>query len=294
MRGLNLDQLQTFMQVARLGSFTATARYLHLTQPAVSFQIRELERRFGVTLLERVGKQARPSAAGRDLLKHAAKVNLAVDELHATLAAHKGELTGIVRIGSGATACIYLLPKMLGRLRGRFPQLEMTVITDNTQDIVSRLEEGLIDLALVTLPVRSKMVRTEPVLNDELVAIFPESQRPEQKAITAASLAEYPILQYEAGGNTRRIIDDWFLEADIVPKPAIELGSIEAIKELVAAGLGCAVIPAMAVRPGEEYSAHPLQPALCRELALITRSGNTVRPAVQQVVKEFQSLRTRA
>lgn len=291
MRGLNLDQLQTFMQVARLGSFTATARHLHLTQPAVSFQIRELERRFGVALLERVGKHARPSPAGKDLLKHAARVNVAVDELHAALAAHKGELTGTVTIGSGATACIYLLPRYLGRLRKKFPHLEMTVITDNTHDIVSGIEEGLIDLALVTLPVRSKAVRCEPVLDDEMVAIFPELQPPGEEAICAGALAEYPILQYEAGGNTRRIIDDWFLEAGVAPKPVIELGSIEAIKELVAAGLGCAVIPRMAVRSGERYAARVLKPVLHRELALVTRSSGAMRPALEKVFEEFQSMR---
>lgn len=291
MRGLNLDQLQTFMQVARLGSFTATARHLHLTQPAVSFQIRELERRFGVPLLERVGKHSRPSAAGRELLKHAARINLAVDELHAALAVHKGELTGMVTIGSGATACIYLLPKYLGRLRERFPHLEMTVITDNTHDIVSGIEEGLIDLALVTLPVRSKAVRCKPLIDDEMVAIFPETQQPHEQAMTAEALAEYPILQYEAGGNTRRIIDDWFLAAGVMPKPVIELGSIEAIKELVAAGLGCAVVPRMAVRQGERYAARGLSPVLHRELALVTRSSGVVRPALEKVFEEFESMR---
>lgn len=292
MRGLNLDQLQTFVQVARLGSFTATARHLHLTQPAVSFQIRELERRFGVALLERVGKHTRPSAAGRELLKHAARVSLAVDELHAALAAHKGEVTGVVTIGCGATACIYLLPKYLGRLKERFPHLEMTVVTDNTHDIVGGVEEGLIDLALVTLPIASKSVRSQRVIDDEMVAIFPPSQEPEQGAMTAAALAERPLLQYEAGGNTRRIIDDWFLEAGIVPKPLIELGSIEAIKELVSAGLGCAVIPRMAVRPGERYAARPLNPVLYRELALIARRNSAMRPALQKVYEELQSLRT--
>lgn len=291
MRSLNLDQLQTFMQVARLGSFTATARHLHLTQPAVSFQIRELERRFGVALLERAGKQARPSAAGRDLLKHAAKVNLAVDELHAALAAHKGKLAGTVTVGCGATACIYLLPKHLGRIRERYPHLEMTVITDNTHDIVSGIEEGLIDLALVTLPVRGKSVRAETLIDDELVAIFPEAQQPQTEAMTATALAEYPILQYEAGGNTRRIIDGWFMEAGVVPKPAIELGSIEAIKELVSAGLGCAVVPRMAVRPGERYAVRPLDPVLHRELALVTRASAVMRPALEMVFEEFRSMR---
>lgn len=293
MRSLNLDQLQTFVQVARLGSFTAAARHLHLTQPAVSFQVRELERRFGVTLLERVGRRARPSAAGRELLKHAARVNLAVDELHASLAAHKGELAGTVIIGAGATACIYLLPKYLGRLRARFPRLEMTVITDNTHDIISGIEDGTVDLALVTMPVRGRSLLVEPVIDDELVAIFPKSVVPEQEAIGAAALAEHPILQYEAGGNTRRIIDDWFLEAGVAAKPVMELGSIEAIKELVAAGFGCAVIPRMAVRREENYLARPLKPALYRELALITLRRAVMRPALQKVFEELQFVRDR-
>src|SRR5262249_17772203 len=152
MRGLSLDQLQTFADVVELGSFSAAARRLNLTQPAVSLQIKQLEGRLGVRLIERVGRRAYATAAGRDLLTHVHQVDAAVAGALAPVADHPEGGIGRLRLGTGATACIYLLPPVLRALRQKFPALEIVVSTGNSPDIVAALVSNAIDVALVTLP----------------------------------------------------------------------------------------------------------------------------------------------
>src|SRR5271163_1175467 len=117
MRRLNLDQLEAFAAVVELGSFSAAAARLNLTQPAVSFQIRQLEQRLGLRLVERVGRRVQPTAAGLDLLPHIRRIDEAVAGAVAAMAHRASGVTGRVRLGTGATACIYLLPRLLSDLR---------------------------------------------------------------------------------------------------------------------------------------------------------------------------------
>lgn len=152
MRDLRLDQLHSFRQVVALGSFSAAAERLGLSQPAVSLQIRELERRLGTALIERVGRRAQPTAAGSELLDHAGRIEAAVAAAREAMARHATGAMGRVRIGTGATACIFLLPPLLRELRQRHPTLEITVSTGNTSDIVKAIEDNLIDIGLVSLP----------------------------------------------------------------------------------------------------------------------------------------------
>ena len=153
MSRLSLDQLHTFSHVVELGSFSAAARRLNLTQPAVSLQIKHLESRLGVRLIERIGRRAQPTAAGRDLIGHVQRIDEAVTGALNAAAYHRDGGTGRLRLGTGATACIYLLPPVLRALRQKFPSLEIVVSTGNTPDILQSLEDNAIDLALVTLPV---------------------------------------------------------------------------------------------------------------------------------------------
>src|SRR5438105_292817 len=152
MRALRLDQLQTFADIAQLGSFSAAAQRLNLTQPAISLQIKQLERRLGIRIIERIGRRAHLTAAGHDLLAHVHRIRAAVDGAVSAMAEYREKGTGRVRLGTGATACIYLLPPVLRELRRRLPGLQIVVSTGNTPDILKALEANAIDVALVTLP----------------------------------------------------------------------------------------------------------------------------------------------
>lgn len=272
MQSLNLDYLKTFVTVIEHGSFSAAAERLGLTQPAVSMQIRQLERWLGTVLVERVGRKARPTTAGAELLAHAERIDAEVSSAVEAVARHASGAIGRVRLGTGATACIFLLPSLLGELRRRYPGLEITVTTGNTSEIVKAVEENLIDIALVTLPASGRMLEITPVMDDEFVAVAPRDMALPD-VVTADSLSKLPLLLFEPGGNTRRIVDRWFAGNDVALNPTMSLGSVEAIKAMVGAGLGCAILPGMAVPPSEQPDlvTRSLSPRLHRELAVVIR-----------------------
>ncbi|MDJ1156739.1 LysR family transcriptional regulator [Chelatococcus sp. SYSU_G07232] len=294
MRGLNLDQLQAFLDVVALGSFSAAADRAGLSQPAISLQVRQLERRFGVTLIERVGRKAQPTAAGIRLLEYADQIMKLTSSAFDEMARHAKGAMGRVRIGTGATACIYLLPPLLRQLRQRFPSLEITVSTGNTNDLVKAAEGNAIDVGLVTLPASSRALDIMAVLDDEFVVIAPR-QITLPDRVDAATLASHPVILFEPGGNTRRIADDWLARGGVALKPIMSLGNVEAIKELVSAGLGCAVLPGMAVRTARQLPdlhVRPLRPALHRTLAIVVRKDKKLHRGLRETIEALKSLST--
>lgn len=293
MRALNLDQLHAFVEVVRLGSFSAAAARLNLTQPAVSLQVRQLERRLGVPLIERLGRRAAPTPAGAELLQHARRIDGAVEDALAAMAGHAVSVAGRVRLGAGATACIYRLPRLLRRIKAAHPALEIAVKTGNTADILRALEENALDVGLVTLPAPGRVFAVTPVLDDEFVAIFPAREKAPRR-VTPAALSRLPIVLFEPGANTRRLVDDWFTAGGASARPSMELGSVEAIKELVAAGLGCSVLPRMALsgagrRP--EIVVRSLTPHLYRKLGVVLRRDKPLQGGLRAVVDALLALK---
>jgi DNA-binding transcriptional LysR family regulator len=173
---LNLDQLRTFGLVIETGGFSAAADRLGLSQPAVSLQIRQLERRLAVRLVERVGKRAQATPAGMELLRHVPHIDGAVENAIDALAGHASGVAGRVRLGTGATACLHFLPAVLRTLRAQFPALGVVVSTGNTEDQARKVEENSLDLALVTLPAAGRALAAMPVLEDAFVAISPRRE----------------------------------------------------------------------------------------------------------------------
>lgn len=292
MRGLNPDHLAAFAAVVELGSFRAAAERLNLTQPAVSLRVRQLERRLGLALLERLGKGAQPTPAGRQLLPHIQRIDAAIAAALDAVGSYGRGVAGQVRLGTGATACIYLLPALLRQLRRRFPALEILVRTGNTPDILKDLEGNTLDVALVTLPVRGRAFAAEALIEDEIVAVFPP-EPPAPGAVTPAALAALPVLLYEPGGSTRRIIDAWFHRAGVSLRPIMELGSVEALKQLIAAGLGCGLLPRLAVADAEELVVRPLAPALHRRIGLVMRRDKIPDRALREVIAALRGLAAR-
>ena len=292
MRGLNLDQLRTFADVVALKSFSAAAERLGISQPAVSLQVRGLEQRFGVKLIERVGRRVVPTAAGEEFLARMRAVAAALDAVSEAMLPHASGTAGRVRLGTGATACIYLLPPLLRELRQRFPALEIVVSTGNTPDVLRAIEENRIDLGLLTLPAGGRALEVRPVLDDEFVLIAPRGMRL-PRDITAVALAALPLVQYEPGANTRRVVDEWAMRAGIPLKAIMELGSVEAMKELTGAGLGCSVLPRMAVRAKEQrqFVMRSLKPRLYRKLALVLRRDKPLTKGLRELIRGIEALK---
>lgn len=290
---LDLDHLRAFADVIELGSFSAAAQRAGLTQPAISLQIRQLETRLGVKLIERVGRRARPTAAGTELLDHAARIDSAVSQALAEMARHATGQLGRIRIGTGATACIYLLPPVLRELRRRFPALDITVSTGNSPDIVAAIEENRLDLGLVTLPASGRMLEVAPLIEDEFVAVAALEGVRLPAHPSPADLAALPLILYEPGGNTRRLVDDWFARAGVTLRPVMSLGSVEAIKELVGAGLGCAVLPRLSIRQEAArgtLQVRSLSPPLYRSLALVLRQDKPLRRELREMIAALRAL----
>lgn len=294
MRGLNLDHLRIFLDVIERGSFSAAAERHGLTQPAVSQQVRQLERRYGLRLVERVGKRMAATPAGQELLAHIRRIDAAVAQAERAMQSYAAGVGGRVRLGTGGTACAYLLPPLLAGLRRRFPDLDVVVSTGNSADVLRSLEDNALDIGLVTLPVAGRMFEVTPVMDDDFVAIFPAGGAPAAARVTPAALAGHALVLFEPGAPTRRLVDDWFEAAGVAVRPSMELGSTEAMKEIVAAGLGCAVLPGMAVggagaRPG--LAVRPLRPRLRRQLAVVMRRDKPVGRGLRQVADLLLGLR---
>jgi DNA-binding transcriptional LysR family regulator len=173
------------------------------------------------------------------------------------------------------------------------PGLEITVQTGNTSDILKRLETNALDVALVTLPARGRSLDVTKVYDDELVAVFPAQEGAPGKLITPKLLSEKSLLLYEGGGNTRGIIDKWFSRAGYSPKPVMELGSVEAIKQLVGVGLGWAVLPRLAVGQQDtmqHISTKALSPRLKRSLGIVVRRDKHLNRGLRAAVGQLQQL----
>ena len=286
-----LRQLRTFLAVVESGSISAAARQLHLTQPAASQQLRELERGLRVRLLERAGGKAHPTSAGEALLEPARRAQAAIDDAVAAAETHRSGEIGKVRLGTGATACIYLLPKVLAAVKRRMPGLEIVIVTGNSTDVVRRVEAGELDIALVTLPISSgRVLSVSRLMTDPLLALLPRAMAPSGSSVTAAQLMALPLILYDAAGSTRGIADSWFRRAGVTASPVMQLDSIEAIKVLVAGGLGASIMPrlALATTPAGTVT-RQLRPAVVRQLGVVLRREKVLNRGMRVLMEALRA-----
>jgi DNA-binding transcriptional LysR family regulator len=295
MRTLNLDQLRTLIEVIEHGSFTEAAKHLHLSQPAISQQIRELEIRCGMPLVERVGKRAVATSAGHELISRGRRIMADAEHALAAVRHHKAGTAGRVHVGTGPTALVYLLPPVLRAMREEYPDIEIIVTTGTTHSISDALLRNEIDLGLTALPVEPKELVAVPVRTDPMVAILPSTERDIPEAVTPAYVAERRlILEYQRVPH-QQLSRAWLRAGGIEPRPAMEFDGIEAIKSAVAAELGIAIVPGPAMSHGPPVNnivARPLEPPLKRTLGLVERHGRANPPALRVVRDAIMTLRS--
>lgn len=294
---VQLAQLRTLEVIARHGSFSRAARELHLTQPAVSMQVRQLERGLGLPLLERVGKRAFPTRAGEVLLAHAARAFRELETGVAHVQELRGVVAGRVRLGTSASISVYLLPLALRRFRARYPDVDLVVVTGLAPDIARGVVANDLDLGLVSLPVRDRQLTVTPFYRDRLVAIAPVERRWRRRgAVRAAELAESPLILFDQGSTVRRMIDGWFHRARLVARPAMELGNTEAMKRFVEAGMGLSIASEFSVKAdvaAGRLLALPLDPPLMRQIGLVRRRDKPPAPPLTAVLDALDDLRRR-
>jgi DNA-binding transcriptional LysR family regulator len=246
---MEIRQLKAFLAIAEAKTFTAGARRVNVTQAAISMQIRQLEDEVGLQLFTRTPRRVILTEAGEYLLERARKILREHDSALAEIAEVAGAEYGRLRIGSASgTFAMHQLPTIMQKLKETFPNSDLSVASGTSQKLVDRMMHGEIDIAFISLPVDNTNVTCETLFSDEIVAIgHPKHTLAKEKFISAAALAGERLILGEQGGNTRRMIDEFFSAANVKPNIVMELSRQEAINEMVASGLGVGMAGAKSV-----------------------------------------------
>ncbi len=242
LRRITLRQLQIFEAIARRGSFTRAAEELFLTQPTVSMQIKKLEDSLGLPLFEQIGKQVYLTSAGKLIFDNTRQMMEILTNLEMAIADMKGLKTGIVRLAVVTTAK-YFAPRALGRFCTLYPGIDVSLKVTNRERLLERLAENLDDLYIISRPPESEHVCFEPYIPNPLVVLV-RRDHPlvGKRRIDPRELAEYPFIIREVGSGTRKATEDFFRERGIRLNIRMELGSNEAIKHAIDAGLGISIL----------------------------------------------------
>lgn len=246
---MEIRQLRAFAAIAETHTFTAGARRMHVTQAAISMQIRQLEEEVGARLFIRTPRRVVLTEAGEALLERARRILREHDAAISQMAELAGAEHGRLRIGS-ASAMINTdaLPQILKAVRARHLRAELTVTSGTSDMLVRQILAGDLDVAFVSLPVEARGIQTETLSYDELFAIAsPRHRLAKQRVVSAYMLAGEQLILGERGGNTRRLIDEFFAEAGVHPTVTMELNRLAAIKRMVEEDLGVGIVPTQSV-----------------------------------------------
>lgn len=240
---LNLNALRTFLVVVETGSFSRGAQAAHITQPAVTKAIQELEKQVGVPLLERGAHGVRLTEAGEKLQEHARHLFATERAAEEDLAAYRGIRGGTLRIGASLTIANYYLPTLVARFHEKYPDLQLRLMSHNTQTIEQLLLDYKIDIGLVEGPVHHERIETQPWHEDELVVVA-ASNHPltRHKSLAAADLNDALWVVREPGSGTREVIEAALQERHLRWNHTLEINSTAAIKQTVASGLGLTMV----------------------------------------------------
>ena len=240
-RHLTFRQLETFATVARLGSFSRAAEALHLTQSAVSIQVRQITESIGLPLFEQSGREIRLTAAGQELLRTARELDDSWNRFESAVDALKGLKKGRLRVALVTTAK-YFLPRMLGAFCQRYPDIEIELEVANRARIIERLRANEDDLYIMSFPPEELDVVATPFLDNPLVVVAPAAYPLPAGPLSLADLAPHPFLLRETGSGTRKAVDRHLAANGLTLKVKLALGSNEAIRDLVASGMGLAIL----------------------------------------------------
>lgn len=288
----SLERLRALREVARLGSFSAAAKALSLTQPAVSNHIRLLEQQLGTKLLERIGKTARPTREGETLIVASARAFGEIDRAMDEIARANASVSGPLVLATGATATTYLLPPVMADLRRRHPGIDLRVITGNTLDMIPGLLDGSVDLGLLTAPVRDRQLHSSFFFRDRLVGIAPPGEAPTAKAVRPRDLEGRQLFLFDRAGSIRRAVDAWLDAADRKRIRIGDIGSAEALTAFVRAGLGWSIVSEITARDAAaagRIDLRLLSPPLFRDLVLVWRADRATRPVIAAALDVFSS-----
>ena len=269
-------RLQVFYTVARHMSFTRAAEQLFMTQPAVTFQVKQLEEHFNARLFERSRGKIALTPTGQVVLEYAERILGLSAEMDKRVGELTGAISGPLLLGASTTIAEFILPRVLGEFKARYPQVQTYMTVANSETIENAVAEHVIDLGLIESPSQRPGLHIEVCCEDELVMICaPGYKLAGLKSVTPRQIADEPYVSRESGSGTRDFADNYFQQSGIAPEDlniVMELGSPEAIKGVVETGIGIAIMSRVTVAKDlklKSLVAIPLAPRLIRTLSLV-------------------------
>ncbi len=288
-------RLQVFHTVARLLSFTKAAESLHMTQPAVTFQIRQLEEYFNTRLFDRTHNKISLTEAGQRVFDYADRIITLYSEMDNRVRELTGDVSGIVIIGASTTIAEYVLPSLLGEFRRAHANINIRLKVSNSDGIVHMVEDNTIDVGIVESPIANKNLVVEVCWHDNLVFICPpDHPLAKRSSIKATDLMSLPFVCREEGSGTREYMRE-YLAANGMPISeldlSLEVGNPEAVKSAVEAGLGVSIVSQATVIKELKLKclvALPLDPPLERPFSIVYQRQKFRLRAMEEFMKFAQ------
>jgi DNA-binding transcriptional LysR family regulator len=291
---MDLRQLEMFHAVAERSGFTPASEHLHVAQSAISRKVKLLEQELSEPLFRRANKRVYLTPAGEVMLSYTRRI---FQELrHASLeVSNIARLKrGTVRIGTGMTACMYQLPPVLEKFQSRYPRVDIRVVTGPTSEVLAQIENSVLDVGVVTLPVLSRNLEIVPFTAEEMVVVTSPRHvlSYKRRSLSLADLADQPMIMFAGDSSTRKLIDQHFQSAGLLPKVAMEAETVATIKPLVRINLGISILPLPAVKAevqrGELRYLHLRGKPIVREIGLVYLKSDELPKPLHDLIRLFK------
>lgn len=284
---MDIHQLRVFREAARTGSFTRSSERLRLSQSTVSLHIKSLEEELGVPLFLRAKRRVMLTEAGQRLLPFVDRIFQELKNADMTVRELSGLECGAIRLGSGATTVTYLLPKILRAFQRRYPRIELIVTTGSTEALAQAVHQQMVDMAILMEPVQQSLaIEILPILREELVYVIGNGHRLASKStLEPKDIVHAPFISFLRGSAMQKLIDRHFDAMGVIPRITMEMENTEAIKALIHAGLGAAILPRCSVAAAQGYGLRVMRIRkfpLARNLALALPKVKVVPDAIEK------------
>jgi len=293
---MDFDQLETFLEVARLASFSRAAEKRFRTQPAISSQIRALEDEVGAKLLDRSGGKVSLTAAGKLFLQYTENTIESRKAIVTAIAEMERVPRGEIIVGANEGTCLHILPEVFAEFKRRYPDVAVNIRRADYAKILESVIDNSVDFGVVSLPVNDNRLTVVLIHRDELVIIAPPHHAvAKQKAATVSEVAKFPLVLPKAG-HTRDALEDLFYQHKLKPRIAMELDSSELLKRFVAADVGVGFIARSNVLEdvtAKVLAAIPLADGqIRRDLALVFRKDKALSRAALAFIDTTVKIKT--
>jgi len=284
---MEIRKLEVFCRVVELKSFTRAAEAVLLSQPTVSEHVRSLEEELGQKLIDRLGREAEPTPVGSLLYKYAVRILRLQQEAFESVENYGGKLVGRIMIGSGTIPGTYILPRIIGQFRRKYPSIHATLQIAGSQSMAAEVLSGKLDMAVVGARWKEKGLEWERIFSDRLVLVV-SSDHPwaNRGQVNLEDLKTEPFILRESASGTRKVINQIFEDHGMNPaelKEVAEIGSTAAIKEAIKAGIGISILSDRSVeedmRSGLLKTVPLAEMRMERPFYLIKRQNRELSPA---------------